>query len=49
MVPDATRLIDLERYPIHRDGAGRDAVSGIYFCVLDQDGSRQTRKMVLVR
>jgi hypothetical protein len=32
-----------------RDGAGRDAVSGIYFCVLDQDGSRQTRKMVLVR
>lgn len=31
-----------------RVGTGRDAVSGIYFCVLEQDGEKQTRKMVLL-
>lgn len=32
-----------------RDGTGHNAVSGIYFCVLEQDGEKQTRKMVLLR
>ena len=32
-----------------RDKSGRGAVSGIYFCVLEQDGGKQTRKMVLLR
>jgi subtilisin family serine protease len=32
-----------------RDGSGRNAVSGIYFCVLEQNGVKQTRKMVLLR
>jgi subtilisin family serine protease len=31
------------------DRSGNNAVSGIYFCVLDQDGEKQTRKMVLLR
>jgi subtilisin family serine protease len=30
-------------------GSGLAAVSGIYFCVLEQDGGKQTRKMVLLR
>ena len=32
-----------------RDGSGHNTVSGIYFCVLEQDGKKQTRKMVLLR
>ncbi len=32
-----------------RDGSGHNAVSGVYFCVLEQDGEKQTRKMVLLR
>jgi subtilisin family serine protease len=32
-----------------RDGSGHNTVSGIYFCVLEQDGEKQTRKMVLLR
>jgi subtilisin family serine protease len=32
-----------------RTVSGRNAVSGIYFCVLEQDGEKQTKKMVLLR
>jgi len=31
------------------DEAGRNVSSGVYFCVLEQGGDRQTRKMVLIR
>ena len=32
-----------------RDRSGHNAVSGIYFCVLEQNGEKQTQKMVLLR
>jgi subtilisin family serine protease len=32
-----------------RDGSGHSAASGIYFCVLEQGGKKQARKMVLLR
>jgi len=32
-----------------RDDGGRSVASGVYFCVLQQAGVKQTRKMVLIR
>ncbi len=32
-----------------RDDRGGPVSSGIYFCVLDADGQRNTRKMVLLK
>jgi subtilisin family serine protease len=31
------------------DSRGRSVASGVYFCVLSQDGQKQTRKLVLLR
>lgn len=38
MTNDATRLIDLQRYPIHREGAARDAVLAQVRADLARDG-----------